>query len=112
LTRAHPDFIRRLFEVEVPEVAERIIEVKGMAREPGHRTKLAVSSIDSKVDAVGACVGVRGSRIKNIVDELGGEIIDIVRWNESSQILIQNSLKPAEVVEITFALSLAERLWS
>ena len=106
LTRAHPDFIRRLFEVEVPEVAERIIEVKGMAREPGHRTKLAVSSIDSKVDAVGACVGVRGSRIKNIVDELGGEKIDIVRWNESSQILIQNSLKPAEVVEINLCFEL------
>ncbi|MCC6578847.1 MAG: transcription termination/antitermination protein NusA [Phycisphaeraceae bacterium] len=106
LSRAHPDFIRRLFEVEVPEVAERIIEIKAMAREPGHRTKIAVSSIDSKVDAVGACVGVRGSRIKNIVDELGGEKIDIVRWNESSQILIQNSLKPAEVVEISLCFEL------
>jgi N utilization substance protein A len=106
LTRAHPDFIKRLFEVEVPEVAERIIEVKAMAREPGHRTKIAVSSIDSKVDAVGACVGVRGSRIKNIVDELGGEKIDIVRWNESSQILIQNALKPAEVVEISLCFEL------
>lgn len=106
LSRGHPDFIRRLFEVEVPEVAERIIEVKAMAREPGHRTKIAVSSIDSKVDAVGACVGVRGSRIKNIVDELGGEKIDIVRWNESSQILIQNALKPAEVVEISLCFEL------
>ncbi len=106
LSRANPEFIRRLFEVEVPEVAERIIEVKGMAREAGHRTKLAVSSIDSKVDAVGACVGVRGSRIKNIVDELGGEKIDIVRWNESSQILIQHSLKPAEVVEISLCFEL------
>jgi len=106
LSRAHPDFIRRLFEVEVPEVAERIIEVKVMAREAGHRTKIAVSSIDSKVDAVGACVGVRGSRIKNIVDELGGEKIDIVRWNESSQVLIQNSLKPAEVVEISLCFEM------
>ena len=106
LSRGHPDFIRRLFEVEVPEVSERIIEVKAMAREPGHRTKIAVSSIDSKVDAVGACVGVRGSRIKNIVDELGGEKIDIVRWNESSQILIQNALKPAEVVEISLCFEL------
>lgn len=106
LSRGHVDFIRRLFEVEVPEVAERIIEIKGMAREPGHRTKIAVSSIDSKVDAVGACVGVRGSRIKNIVDELGGEKIDIVRWNESSQILIQNALKPAEVVEISLCFEL------
>jgi len=106
LSRAHADFIRRLFEVEVPEVAERIIEIKGMAREAGHRTKVAVSSIDSRVDAVGACVGVRGSRIKNIVDELGGEKIDIVRWNESSQILIQNSLKPAEVQEISLCFEL------
>lgn len=106
LSRGHADFIRRLFEVEVPEVAERIIEIKAMAREAGHRTKVAVSSIDSRVDAVGACVGVRGSRIKNIVDELGGEKIDIVRWNESSQILIQNALKPAEVVEISLCFEL------
>ncbi|QDU32935.1 hypothetical protein KS4_09740 [Poriferisphaera corsica] len=106
LSRASTEFIRRLFEVEVPEVSERIIEIKAMSREPGHRTKIAVSSIDSKVDAVGACVGVRGSRIKNIVDELGGEKIDIVRWNESSQILIQNALKPAEVVEISLCFEL------
>jgi N utilization substance protein A len=106
LSRAHPDFIKRLFEVEVPEVAERVIEIKAMAREAGYRTKIAVSSVDSKVDAVGACVGVRGSRIKNIVDELNGEKIDIVRWNESSQILIQNALKPAEVVEISLCFEL------
>ncbi len=106
LSRAHPDFIKRLFEVEVPEVNERIIEVKAMAREAGFRTKLAVSSIDSKVDAVGACVGVRGSRIKNIVDELNGEKIDIVRWNESSQILIQNALKPAEIAEVSLCFEL------
>ena len=106
LSRSHPDFIRRLFEAEVPEVAERIIEIKAMAREAGYRTKIAVSSIDSKVDAVGACVGVRGSRIKNIVDELNGEKIDIVRWNESSQILIQNALKPAEVAEISLCFEL------
>jgi len=99
LTQTHPDYIRRLFEMEVPEVAERIIEIRALAREAGYRTKLAVSSIDSKVDAVGACVGVRGSRIRNIVDELGGEKIDIVRWNESSQVLITNALKPAEVKE-------------
>ena len=99
LTQTHPDYIRRLFELEVPEVGERIIEIRALAREPGYRTKVAVSSIDVKVDAVGACVGVRGSRIRNIVDELGGEKIDIVRWNESSQILIANALKPAEVQE-------------
>ncbi len=106
LTRTHPDFIRRLFELEVPEVAERIIEIKALAREAGYRTKVAVSSIDTKVDAVGACVGVRGSRIRNIVDELGGEKIDIVRWNESSQILISNALKPAEVQEIALCFEL------
>ncbi|MFA6044531.1 MAG: transcription termination factor NusA, partial [Phycisphaerales bacterium] len=106
LSRAHPDFIKKLFEVEVPEVAERIIEIKAMAREAGYRTKIAVASIDSKVDAVGACVGVRGSRIKNIVDELNGEKIDIVRWNESSQILIQNALKPAEVSETSLCFEL------
>jgi N utilization substance protein A len=106
LSRSHPDFIKRLFEVEVPEVAERIIEIKAMAREAGYRTKIAVSSVDNKVDPVGACVGVRGSRIKNIVDELNGEKIDIVRWNESSQILIQNSLKPAEVAEISLCFEL------
>ncbi|MCP4496379.1 MAG: transcription termination factor NusA, partial [Phycisphaeraceae bacterium] len=105
-SRSHPDFIRRLFEAEVPEVSEHIIEIKAMAREPGFRTKIAVSSIDSKVDAVGACVGVRGSRIRNIVDELGGEKIDIVRWNESSQVLISNALKPAEVEEVSLCFEL------
>ncbi len=106
LSRSHPELIRRLFEREVPEVGERTIEIKALAREPGHRTKIAVSSIDSKVDAVGACVGVRGSRIKNIVDELGGEKIDIVRWNESSQVLISNALKPAEVAEVALCFEL------
>ena len=106
LSRSHPEMIKRLFEREVPEVGERTIEIKALAREPGHRTKIAVSSIDSKVDAVGACVGVRGSRIKNIVDELGGEKIDIVRWNESSQILISNALKPAEVAEVALCFEL------
>jgi transcription termination/antitermination protein NusA len=106
LSRTHPELIRRLFEREVPEVGERTIEIKALAREPGHRTKIAVASIDSKVDAVGACVGVRGSRIKNIVEELGGEKIDIVRWNESSQILISNALKPAEVAEVSLCFEL------
>ena len=106
VTRTHPDYIRRMFELEVPEVGERIIEIKALAREAGYRTKVAVASIDSKVDAVGACVGVRGSRIRNIVDELGGEKIDIVRWNESSQVLISNALKPAEVQEIALCFEL------
>ncbi len=108
LSRSHPELIERLFELEVPEVAERIIEIRALAREAGYRTKVAVTSIDSKVDAVGACVGVRGSRIKNIVEELGGEKIDIVRWNESSQILIQNALKPAEVQEVALCFELGK----
>src|SRR5206468_1315387 len=106
LSRCHPDFVRCLFEQEIPEIQDRTIEIKAVAREAGYRTKIAVSSIDSKVDAVGACVGVRGSRIKNIVEELGGEKIDIVRWNESSQILIANALKPAEVAEVALCFEL------
>src|SRR6202022_2329653 len=106
LSRTHPDFVRRLFENEIPEIKERTIEIKAIAREAGYRAKIAVSSVDMKVDCVGACVGVRGSRIKNIVDELGGEKIDIVRWNESSQILISNSLKPAEVAEVALCFEL------
>jgi transcription termination/antitermination protein NusA len=106
LSRTHPEFIRRLFELEVPEVAENIIEIRALAREAGYRTKLAVISNDDKVDAVGACVGVRGSRIKNIVDELGGEKIDIVRWNDSSQVLITNALMPAKVSEIALCFEL------
>ena len=100
LSRAHPDLVKRLFEVEVPEILEHVIEVKSIMREPGFRTKIAVYSIDSRVDAVGACVGVRGSRIKNIVDELGGEKIDIIPWSDTPELLIGNSLKPAEVSEI------------
>ncbi len=100
LSRAHPEIVQRLFELEVPEVAERIIEVRGIAREAGQRTKIGVVSLDSKVDCVGACVGVRGSRIKNIVDELNGEKIDIVRWNDSPEVLIMASLKPAEIANI------------
>jgi len=106
LSRTHPDFIRRLFELEVPEINEKIIEIRALAREAGYRTKVAVTSLDDKVDPVGACVGVRGSRIKNIVEELGGEKIDIVRWNESSQVLVANALMPAKVSEIALCFEL------
>jgi len=106
LSRTHPDFIRRLFELEVPEVTEGIIDIKSLAREAGYRTKIAVDTIDDKVDPVGACVGVRGSRIRNIVDELGGEKIDIVRWSDSSQVLIANALMPAKVSEIAICFEL------
>jgi N utilization substance protein A len=106
LSRTHPDFVRRLFESEVPEITEGIIEIRVLAREAGYRAKVAVASLDEKVDPVGACVGVRGSRIKNIVDELGGEKIDIVRWNESSQVLVANALMPAKVSEIALCFEL------
>ncbi len=106
LSRTHPDFIRKLFELEVPEVAESIIEIKAIAREAGYRTKIAVESSDNKVDPVGACVGMRGSRIRNIVDELGGEKIDIVKWSDSSQTLISNALMPAKVSEIAICIEL------
>ena len=92
--------VQRLFEQEIPEIAEGVIEIRAIAREPGYRSKVAVSSSDQRVDCVGACVGVRGNRIKNIVDELGGERIDIVRWSDELHVLIPNALQPAEVEEV------------
>ncbi|HQX51587.1 MAG TPA: transcription termination factor NusA [Planctomycetaceae bacterium] len=100
LSRTHPDFVRRLFEVEIPEVNDRIIEVRSIAREAGNRSKVAVSCSDSSIDCVGACVGVRGARIRGIVEELAGERIDIVRWNDSLQILVPNAMQPAEVEDV------------
>lgn len=100
LSRCHPDFVKSLFEEEIPEIEERIIDIRAVAREAGYRSKVAVTSIDMKVDAVGACVGVRGSRIKNVIEELNGERIDIVRWNDSLQVLIPNALQPAQISEV------------
>ncbi len=100
LSRTRPQLVQRLFEQEIPEIADGVIEVRAMAREPGYRSKVAVSSADQRVDCVGACVGVRGNRIKNIVDELAGERIDIVRWSDDMQVLIPNALQPAEVDEV------------
>jgi len=100
LSRCHPDFVKALFEEEIPEIEERIIDIRAVAREAGYRSKVAVTSIDLKVDAVGACVGVRGSRIKNVIEELNGERIDIVRWNDALQVLIPNALQPAQISEV------------
>ena len=100
LSRTRPQLVQRLFEQEIPEIAEGIITIEALAREPGYRSKVAVVSSDARVDCVGACVGVRGNRIKNIVDELAGERIDIVRWDADMQVMIPNSLQPAEVDEV------------
>ena len=101
LSRSHRDLVRALFELEVPEISDGTITIRRIEREPGYRTKLAVDSTDDKVDCVGACVGVRGNRIKSIIDELNGERIDIIRWNNDPATLIANALKPAEVGDIT-----------
>lgn len=100
LSRSRPRFVQRLFEQEIPEISEGVISINALSREPGYRSKVAVSSTDSRVDCVGACVGVRGNRIRSIVDELNGERIDIVRWDEDPEIMIPNALQPAEVDQV------------
>lgn len=100
LSRAHPGFVERLFELEVPEIYEGIVDIKSISREAGDRSKIAVYSKDDKVDPVGACVGMRGQRVKNIVGELGGEKIDIIRWSVDIGEFISSSLSPAEVSSI------------
>jgi N utilization substance protein A len=101
LSRSHPDFVRALFKLEVAEIADGIVEVKGIAREPGYRTKIAVTSKDEKVDPVGACVGMRGIRVKNIVRELSGEKIDIIRWSSDVKTYVTNALSPAKLLKVT-----------
>jgi N utilization substance protein A len=100
LSRSHPDLIRRLFEREVPEIAEAMVEIKKLVREAGYKTKVAVITLDPKIDPVGACIGIRGARIKTIIDELGGERIDIIPYSDQPETLIMNSLKPAEINRI------------
>lgn len=97
LSRSHPELVRRLFELEVSEIADGTVEIKGIAREAGFRTKIAVLSHDEKVDPVGACVGMKGIRVKNIVRELSGEKIDIVRWNDDIRTFVTNALAPARL---------------
>lgn len=101
VSRTHPGLLKRLFELEVPEIYEGIVELKSVAREPGRRSKIAVYSRDENVDCVGACVGPKGTRVQNIVNELQSEKIDIVKWNEDPAIYIANALSPAQVVSVT-----------
>lgn len=100
LSRTKPQLVQRMFEQEIPEIAEGVIEINAISREPGHRSKVAVSSSDQRVDCVGACVGVRGNRIKNITSELAGERIDIVRWSDDPLVLIPSALQPAEAEQV------------
>jgi N utilization substance protein A len=101
LSRSHPNFVRKLFQLEVSEINDGIVEIKGIAREPGYRTKIAVVSHDEKVDPVGACVGMRGMRVKNIVRELSGEKIDIIRWSDDTKTYVTNALSPAKLSRVT-----------
>ena len=100
VSRSHPSFVKKLFEIEVPEIADGTVEIKGIAREPGYRTKIAVFSKDPKVDCVGACVGMRGTRVKNIVQELNGEKIDIVPWSADIETFVRNAMNPAKLRHI------------
>lgn len=99
LSRTHAGMVRRMFELEVPEIYEGIVQIKGIARQASERTKIAVYSSDEKIDCVGACVGMRGSRVKNIVRELRGEKIDIIRWSEDPREFIAGALSPAKVLD-------------
>jgi N utilization substance protein A len=108
LSRSHPNFVRRLFEAEVNEISDRTVEIRAIAREAGFRTKVAVWSNDPKVDPVGACVGMRGARVKNIVRELNNEKVDIIRWSEDPAELVREALKPAEL--ITIAVNKEEKI--
>jgi len=101
LSRSDMAFVKKLFEIEVPEIMDGIVEIKSIAREPGERTKIAVFSKDEKIDPVGACVGMRGSRVKDIVNELRGERVDIVRWSDDIKEYVKTALSPAEPLEIT-----------
>jgi N utilization substance protein A len=101
LSRAHPDLLRRLFELEVPEIFEKIIEIKSVAREPGERSKIAVLSADERIDPVGACVGIRGIRVQSIVRELAGERIDVIAYSSNPEVYVTRSLAPAKVFHIS-----------
>ena len=103
VSRTHPNLIRRLFELEVPEIMESVVEIKSIAREPGHRSKIAVGSNDRNVDPVGACVGSKGSRVRMVMNELRGEKIDIIKWTENREEFVANALSPSKVTEVQIA---------
>ncbi|HEV8564519.1 MAG TPA: transcription termination factor NusA [Actinomycetota bacterium] len=103
VSRSHPGLLKALFALEVPEIAEGIVEIRAVAREPGHRSKIAVSSNEPAVDPVGACVGPKGSRVRNVVTELRGEKIDVVPWSENTAAFVANALQPAKVKEVKIA---------
>ena len=100
VSRTHPGLIKRLFELEVPEILDGVVEIKAVAREPGHRSKIAVVSNDTNVDPVGACVGSKGSRVRMVMNELRGEKIDIIKWTDDIQDFVANALSPAKVKEV------------
>ena len=101
LSRTHPGLLKRLFELEVPEIYDGTVEIKSVAREAGSRSKISVYSVDGNIDPVGACVGPKGQRVQNIVDELHDEKIDIVRWDEDPALYIANSLSPSKVISVS-----------
>ena len=100
VSRIHPGLIKRLFELEVPEILDGVVEIRAVAREPGHRSKIAVVSLDNNVDPVGACVGSKGSRVRMVMNELRGEKIDIIKWSEAVEEFVANALSPAKVKEV------------
>lgn len=100
VSRTHPGLLKRIFEVEVPEIFDGIVEIKNVAREAGSRSKISVHSIDKNVDPVGACVGPKGMRVQAVVDQLNGEKVDIIKWSEEPKVLVANALNPAEVIEV------------
>jgi len=103
ISRTHPGLVKRLFEMEVPEIYDGTVEIKAVSREAGSRTKIAVSSRDENVDAIGSCIGPRGSRVAKVVDELGGEKIDVVKYSETPEEFIAAALSPATVLSVTLA---------